>query len=164
MPDINIIEQRVSKLETGHAELRAGQASLAKEVDVEARVGALNARFGQFETKITSSIEHMAEGIKELGGQMGKLYEINDENMRNQGRQAQEAHEKQMALKDAQIAKMEQERENARLINKIKNTWTPYLQLIGALAIALGVGWAIFTFGVREALPEATNAAVVIKK
>lgn len=135
--------EQVTEHERRITTLEANQESMASRLELNDNVSALRLEMAGMHHALQQHAKNTEEQISRIASDFGdaikRLSGLNDEMMRDKARQVQEAHEKELALKDASITELKSQAEARRWQNRLKNDWLPLAGIITAL-------WAVVNY------------------
>lgn len=136
-------ERRISQVEAklNHTVMRA---------DVMQMIEPIQRQVSNLDSDMRHSVAGFTEDLSGFGIKLNtfteSLTKLNEEQMRNAGKHAEEKHLAEMALKDEQIKIAKQQVEDKKLVNQIKDFWLPLCGLTTAGSGTIVVVWKAVTW------------------
>ena len=147
---LNDHDRRLNDHDVSIELLKEQSKNHASRLDVNEAIGGLKTEIVKMEAtrreesaELRQSIRALAEGQGAMSGEMRRLADLNEEQMVKEAHRADEAHKKEMTGKEAELARLREEIEGARLSNKLK-LWASYAAAITGIGGGGVLLWAIF--------------------
>jgi hypothetical protein len=93
------------------------------------------------ETAARATEQQISKLARDLGDGMGRLNDINEENMRCTAEQVKEKHRAEVALLSERIKQAQAELEARKPLNKIKEFWLPWFAVVSGGAGCAALVW-----------------------